>query len=358
LESFENVPIHSEQNVPFGLLVPCLPRRNNIRNKEVEHLAIVKFTECKKGITFEDLTLKFGISKKQSQRKLKECRKRKALFTPEKHKPQAFYPTSLRADVIEYLYNNRRNVPVQPTGVTSCNIPLSNIHESDKAQSFLDVLCAFDNNATPIHIHKLQLELFINPQGYEDLIRDSLKGNKAKPHEERIGKAYVKYFIYPKGKVMVYIACSNNPFKLETEADETLLFAFFGQVRDRLLYFLSDVRERIVPSIMSWRLIQCDINRDVEVNDRMQLTLPDIQLMYADQVFRIYVKSLHNIVVARCEESFTLKSPLIGAVNKIRNPNNMLENKFDVMITLTNQLRQEVDSILNCKTVGYSDINN
>jgi hypothetical protein len=78
LESSENVPIHSEQNVPFGLLVPCLPRRNNIRNKEVEHLAVKKFTECKKGITFKDLILKFGISKKQSQRKLKECRKDKS----------------------------------------------------------------------------------------------------------------------------------------------------------------------------------------------------------------------------------------------------------------------------------------
>ena len=117
MESSENVPIHSEQNVPFGLLVPCLPRRNNIRNKEVEHFAVKKFTECKKGITFVDLITKFGISKKQSQRKLKECRNRKALFTPEKHKPQEFYPDSLRADVIEYLYNKRRNVPVHPTGV-------------------------------------------------------------------------------------------------------------------------------------------------------------------------------------------------------------------------------------------------
>jgi hypothetical protein len=27
---------------------------------------------------------------------------------------------------------------------------------------------------------------------------------------------------------MVYIACSDNPFKLETEADECLLFSFFG----------------------------------------------------------------------------------------------------------------------------------
>ena len=40
-------------------------------------------------------------------------------------------------------------------------------------------------------------------------------------------------------------ACSDNPFKLETDNDVSSLFAFFGQVRDRLLYLLSDVRERI-----------------------------------------------------------------------------------------------------------------
>jgi hypothetical protein len=44
-----------------------------------------------------------------------------------------------------------------------------------------------------------------------------------KPHEERIGKANVKCLIFPNGNVMVYIACSNNPFKLEDEADESVL---------------------------------------------------------------------------------------------------------------------------------------
>jgi hypothetical protein len=44
---------------------------------------------------------------------------------------------------------------------------------------------------------------------------------------------------------MVYITCSDRPFKLETDNDVSSLFAFFGQVRDRLLYLLSDVRERI-----------------------------------------------------------------------------------------------------------------
>jgi len=34
------------------------------------------------------------------------------------------------------------------------------------------------------------------------------------------------------GTTMVYVACSNNPFKLE---DEITLYSFLGQVRDSIL---------------------------------------------------------------------------------------------------------------------------
>jgi hypothetical protein len=335
LKSSENVPIDSEQNVPFGLLVPRLPRRNNIRNKDVEHLAVVKFTKCKKGITFEDLTLKFGISKKQSQRKLKECRKRKALFTPEKHKPQEFYPTSLKADVIEYLYNKRRNVPVHPTGVTHSKTPLSNTLELQKAQSFLEVLCLLGRH--PLYIHKLHLQLSVAPEYYHTSTTitalPQTKRNKGKQHLERMARADVNFIIYPNGKVMISIASSNNPFKLETDEDEIILFSFLGQVRDRLLYVLNDPRERAIPSIMEWYLSECDINKDIEISDMTQLSSIDIQLKYADRVFRQYVKSLHDKAVYRCEESLAFNTtPLIEALDQIRTPYKALEaleNKID-----------------------------
>ena len=35
---------------------------------------------------------------------------------------------------------------------------------------------------------------------------------------------------------------------------------------------------------MEWRLLQCDINRDVELTIKAQITLPDIQLKDADRV--------------------------------------------------------------------------
>jgi hypothetical protein len=177
----------------------------------------------------------------------------------------------------------------------------------------------------PLCIHKLQLQLSINSTGYDDLklFFDKDKSNRL-THRERIGKTQgihnVTYIVYPKGKIMVYIACSENPLKLETDNDVSSLFVFFGQVRDRLLHLLSDVREKIVPNVMEWSLIQCDVNRDVEIDDKMQLTLPDIHLKYADRVFRFYVKSLHDKAVCRGEESLKLNMLLPEALENIRHP--------------------------------------
>ena len=42
---------------------------------------------------------------------------------------------------------------------------------------------------------------------------------------------------------MVFVACSNNPFMLEDEADESILYSFLGQARDRLLYLVTDPNE-------------------------------------------------------------------------------------------------------------------
>ena len=64
------------------------------------------------------------------------------------------------------------------------------------------------------------------------------------------------------------------------------LFAFLGQVRDRFLHIVSDIRLLHVPPLMNWILKQCDLNKDIEIDDMAQLTFPDIQLKSADRVFR------------------------------------------------------------------------
>jgi hypothetical protein len=113
---------------------------------------------------------------------------------------------------------------------------------------------------------------------------------------------------------MVYIACSNNPFKLE---DEITLYSFLGQVRDRLLYFLKDPHERIVPPITEWILIGCDGNKDITVTDRLQLSAINIQLKEAGKVFRLYIKSFGDKAVYRGEESVKMCSSIVDALHAI-----------------------------------------
>jgi hypothetical protein len=92
---------------------------------------------------------------------------------------------------------------------------------------------------------------------------------------------------------------------------------------------------------MEWHLSECDINKDIEISDMMQLSSIDIQLKYAYRVFRQYVKSLHDKAFYRCEESLAFKyTPIIEALDQIRNPYKALENKIDnLAAALERQLR-------------------
>jgi hypothetical protein len=312
--SENNVPIDSQEDVLIATSVRSRPLRHSvITSKDVQALAIKKFKGRKKGITFNDLIAQFSISKRSAQRKLKDCRKRGILFSLEKHKPQEFYPTCSRAEVIEYL-NKKKNVPVDPTGVTSHHNPL----EQQKAQNLLDILLMLP--FAPPHIHKILLMLHIDREYYATLDKKPHDGNLAKVYEEQIGKTFVTYTYNKNGRVEIAVACNKNPFKLETDDDVTILSYFVGQVKGRMLYHLDDLKERGVPSELQWVLKGCDLNRDVEISDKMQLTLPDIQLKYAGHVFRLYVKALGEKAICRGEESLTLNSTLNKAFDEIRNP--------------------------------------
>jgi hypothetical protein len=325
----KNVPIQSEDIVPNEQLVHVLPFRNRISKTKIEKLAVEKYKRCGKGVSFNDIINQFGCTKTKAQRILKDCCYKKEdnagrrpapiLFRlPKRTNPQHYFPSKIRPDILEKL-RNRENVLIEPTGLgfsSYSNIPISNALDYQKAQHFLDVLKQI--RFSPLYIHKLQLQLSINSELYHDVKHEFNKYNRGKMHLERIGSHIVKYLIYPNGMVLVYIACTNTPFKLETDNDVSFLFAFLGQVRDRLLYVLSDVREKFVPCIMDWRLIECDVNKDVVIDDIAQLTLPDILLKDVDRVFRLYVKSLNDKSVYRCEESFTVDLPISVALDEIR----------------------------------------
>jgi hypothetical protein len=100
------------------------------------------------------------------------------------------------------------------------------------------------------------------------------------------------YTFYPSGTVNLEVRCSNRPFKIENETDRSRLLTFFGQVRDRLVTFLMDRHERIVPDIMEWNVTECDITKDMKVNDRLHFTGLDVQVKHLDHLLRIYIKSM------------------------------------------------------------------
>src|SRR5215831_9704317 len=311
-----NVPIQSEAIVPKDELVHTRIILKRISKKKIEELAIQRYRTCGKGISFSDV-MKFYCSKAKAQRILKDCCHQRILFrSPQRTSPQLFYPSILKADILEKL-KQKVNVPIDLTEPTSSKAPLSTLQEQ-KAQNLLDALYLL--GSSPLYIHKLQLQLSLDSRYYTDIQRHSSKYNKAKQHEERIGTSIVKYLVYPNGKTMIFVACSNNPFKVEDESDVSIIYAFLGQVRDRLLYLMSDPHERIVPPIMKWILTGCDINKDVTVSDMFQLTAINIQLKDADRVFRLYIKSLGDKAVYRVEESLKMRCSLVDVLRTIRSP--------------------------------------
>jgi hypothetical protein len=292
-----------------------------------------------------DLITKFPIKKAQAQRSLKHFHSTDILFTAKdliregihllrNKSPQEYFAVSMKAEILKNLMK-RKSVPVQATGINlqkdSIN-PLSNAIEHQKAHTFLEVLVALAY--TPPCVHKLVLMFRLNTEFFGELKQRERPVNRAKPYEENIGRRHVTYTLSPNGTVEVYVATTDTPFRIERDEDISALFAFLGQVRDRLLYHVSDIKEKYVPALLVWILKQCDLNKDIEINDVAQLTLPDIQLRTADRVFRLYVKIREGKAYFRGEESLTLNQPLPEALDNIRHPYKSLEKKIDYMTKL------------------------
>jgi len=358
----KSVPIQRDGKVPIYDLVHIPHYRKHISKKRVEQIAIEKYRKYGKGIDFTDVIREGPSSKEKSQRILKDCCResrdkrgdlhKPILFrAPTRTSPQQFFPNCIRADIIEDL-KKRGNVPIHPTGVSpsySSSFSSKYTIEHQKAQTFLEVLTELP--FAPPYIHKLQLMLHIDKEYYNELIQaDERPGNRAKVHEENIGRRHVTYTFSPNGTVEVGIRSSDTPFRLETDEDESVIFSFLGQVRDRLLYHVSDLRERHIPSIMDWILKACDLNKDVGIDDTCQVTLPDIQLKNADRVFRLYVKSLQDKAVYRSEESLTLKRILPEALESIRYPYKSVEKKLD-------ELPERIKQIINTSQISKCNCN-
>ena len=342
MPDYKNIPIASSKNIPIALLAQFgggfaggHKRRRYTRAEQIEKLALDKYTKNGKGVTLNDL-LSTGLAsnKKQSQITLKYYHNQGILFTISAHKPQQYYPMCIKSEILRAKV--AKNIPIGVTEVgyfyKAHNTDSEQPNNSDNAgrssnSRFPDLEPAIIQSlegyvlpllpSVPLHIHKMQFRLKVNPECYKELSLPKCKGNNGKQHDEIIGQVRVSYYFYSNGTVMVFTESSNSPFRLEDDVDRSRLLAFFGQVRDRLITILADRHERIVPDVLEWDLTQCDINKDIKVGEGFQYTGIKVQVKHFDQLFRVYIKSIGKDTACRVEQSLTPKKPAIQALNEI-----------------------------------------
>jgi hypothetical protein len=341
-ESIKNIPSDSRQNVPLASSGQYVTKsgskgrrqRRYTRAREIETLAIGKYKNYGKGITYKDLlSNKLAFSKMQAQITLKHCFRKNILFTLGNNKPQRYYPVCLKSEIL------KKNIPI---GVTGVGYPKAGLLQNKQTTSFLQatdpiIIQTLEGYIlpllpkAPLHIHKMQFKVKIPTEYYREIVLPVNRWNKGKQHEDIIGKTHVRYRFYANGTVMVFTENSNNPFKIEDELDLSRLIAFLGQVRDRLIIFLADRHERIVPDIMHWDLTQWEVNRDVKVdNDWAQIVGLKIQVKHLDHLFRVYIKSMGEDSVCRVEECYSSSNTAIKVIDSIFNHALSFRNDFEI----------------------------
>jgi hypothetical protein len=330
-----NTPLGNKKNTPLALAAQtyCSGYRRYTNSDSIIDIAIEKFRKNQRGITFKDL-MKQGLAvhKRQAQETLKYYRRKGTLFTLKLRRPQEYFASTIRSEVIKI--KSSKIPPIDPTGVThnyhthlSSRPSLSNNPETIIIESLEGYVLPL-LKAAPLYVHNLHFKTKIAPECYaEHDIQElpDIPWNKGKQLIEIIGNARITYTFYPSGTVNIEVKCSNNPFKLETEIDRSHILVFFGQLRGRLIAFLNDPHERNIPDIMEWFLTECDISRDIKVSDWLHYTGIKIQVKHLDHLFRIYVKSMGRDTVCRVEEEKHPDKTAIEAINEIFNPHEKIE---------------------------------
>jgi hypothetical protein len=356
----ENIPIDNHRNIPSDVLGQCdgnhynnpIPHRRYTKSKCIQNLAINKYRQNGQGICFKDL-LSNGLAKhkQQAQATLKHCLRSNILFTPYNRKPQQYYPTCLKSEILN------RIIPVRAIGVGLPIPPLFQDKLLDKrsigSNHDLDpaIIQTLEGyvlpllSEVPLYIHKMHFKTRILPECYQEIVLLANPWNKGKEHEELIGRTLVRYRFYANGTVVVSTESSNNPFPLATEFDLGNFMSFLGQVRDRLVLFIADKHERVVPGIMDWELTQCDLNKDVHIERWVSQPLHlSIQVRHLSHLFRVYIKTKGGDTLCRVEESVTHKGKCVAeAINDVFNPTERLEKQIAQLDRKFDRLFWEAD---------------
>lgn len=329
MESYENLAIDSDVNVPITLLEPRVQKRRYLKREQLIIFAESIYKNTGRGTTVRDL-IKYNLvnHKMQGQLLLKHAVRSKTLFTLQRRRPQWYYPISLKSEISKDFMS--KITPKQVTELYPIENQSTILSKTDINSMINQTLTGYVLPMMPVsllYIHKLQLKTKLTPQTYMELPVTADRHNKAKKYEEHIGNSRITYLFYPNGTVMASIESSNNPLKLETELDRSHILTFLGQVRDRLIIIVCDSHEKIVPKILDWGLIECDVNKDIHVSDWFQVIGLKMQVSHLDHLFRVYIKSMRKDTVCRVEESKNkVNKPVVEALNDIFNPYERIEN--------------------------------
>ena len=360
----KNRPIDVIENRLIGQLVHSYGRGKNIRDNELEDLALKIYLTNGRGITFSDIVKVFGCSKPKAQLRLKNACKEKIdkngkksslLFTldNERTHPQQYYPSCNKAKIIE----NKRNRLIDPTGANyynnklSSHYPLYNAIEQQMVSSFLTQLYLL--SFQPLYMHNIHLWMHIDKSYYEELNQKPVPFSKTKIQRERIGLREVVYKFHKKS-IEIEIGCSKNPFPIGTSTDVLNFYEFLGEVRCTLAIILNDPRQRIVPPIDNWIFKSCDFNKDIELNDKdnAQFMGLNLQIKSVGESFRLYVKNLEDRFVLREEKVTKVNQSITTFMNdSISSPFHLIDTKFNEFMKIVekrfNEINNKIDKLEN-----------
>src|SRR5918996_81398 len=349
-----NLPLANDQNIPQALETQYYGHRSYTNSKLIIEIAIDEYKKHNgKGITYMTL-LEKGIakSKKQAQGILKWHLKQVTLFTISDKRPQEYYPSCLRSEILKCQF--QKNIQIDPIGVSrfdtspSSSSPLGVVRSKNPLSQCIDYMSYYTLEGyilpllseAPLLVHNLTFKTKIISGCYSELNLPAYSRNQGKHYELIIGRTKVDYILYSSGTVVIHTNCTNYPFKVETEEDRLKLIAYFGQIRAGLINLLNDRHERIVSNISEWEVTECDLNKDIKISDFFHMTALKIRIKHLDHLLGIYVKAMGQDTVLRVEETKRPKMRVADFITDIFNPTERLQSELL-------EQRQKINEIYN-----------
>jgi hypothetical protein len=333
-DTIKNLPLTSKKIPQEGLAVRFASGSRSYNfSGGITELAAGKFRKTGRGTIYKDL-MDAGLvaHKHQAQEVLKYQLRKRNLFTLGDKRPQEYYPTKIKSEIIEKIA--KRNTPIEPSEVSSIILPdnssispLSRCLQYNAIQTLEGYVLPLLAEA-PLSMHNMHFKTKVIPEYYDQIKLPYYKRNNGKHHQEIIGSTLVDYIIYKSGTVNIQTTCSNNPYKLETEEDRFRIIEFFGQIRAGLINLLHDNHERAVSDVLEWQMTECDINKDIKVSDLLHFSGVKVQVKHLDHLFRVYIKASGKDTVCRVEESKQPKKCAVEFINDVFNPTEKIEKQL------------------------------